>query len=88
MKDENGMRELTIRSNRAEREQLLVSVGDTGIGLPLQQVDQIFHAFFTTKLGTGMGLSISRSIVEAHGGRSWAAANTSHSATFFLTLPT
>ena len=75
MKDVDGARELAIQSQRAENEQLLVSVSDTGVGLPPQQADQIFNAFFTTKPhGTGMGLRISRSIVESHGGRLWAAA--------------
>jgi C4-dicarboxylate-specific signal transduction histidine kinase len=65
MKDLDGSRELAIKSQRAENKQLMVSVSDTGVGLPLQQADQIFNAFFTTKFhGTGMGLSISRSIVE------------------------
>ena len=76
MKDLDGSRELAIKSERAENEQLMVSVSDTGVGLPLQQADQIFNAFFTTKFhGTGMGLSISRSIVESHSGRLWAADN-------------
>jgi signal transduction histidine kinase len=66
-----------------------VSVSDTGVGLPPQEVDQIFNAFFTTKPhGTGMGLRISRSIVESHGGRLWATANSGRGATFHLTLPT
>jgi signal transduction histidine kinase len=57
--------------------------------LPAQQTDQIFNAFFTTKpQGTGMGLRISRSIVESHGGRLWAAANSSRGATFHFTLST
>ncbi|HXM21849.1 MAG TPA: ATP-binding protein [Terriglobales bacterium] len=61
MKDVDGTREFTIKSQRAENEQLMVSVGDTGVGLPSQQADQIFNAFFTTKHhGTGMGLRISR----------------------------
>ena len=89
MKDVDGTRELAIKSQRAENEQLMVSVSDTGVGLPPQQTDQIFNAFFTTKLhGTGMGLSISRSIVESHGGRLWAADNSPRGASFYLTLPT
>jgi PAS domain S-box-containing protein len=89
MKDADGTRELTIKSERAENEHIQVSVSDTGVGLPQEQADQIFNAFFTTKAqGTGMGLSISRSIVESHGGRLWAAANSGRGATFHLTLPT
>ena len=66
-----------------------MSVSDTGVGLPQQQADQIFKAFFTTKLqGTGMGLSISRSIVESHGGRLWAAENSPRGASFHFALPT
>jgi PAS domain S-box-containing protein len=88
MKDVDGMRELAIESRRAENEQLRVSVNDTGVGLPTQHADQIFDAFFTTKpQGTGMGLSISRSIVESHGGRLWAADNSPHGAIFSFTLP-
>jgi len=65
----------------------MVSVSDTGIGLP-QQADQIFKAFFTTKSqGTGMGLSISRSIIDSHGGRLWAADNSPRGASFYFTLP-
>src|SRR5437879_3639468 len=89
MKDADGTRELAITSKRTEDEQLLISVSDTGVGLPAQQADKIFNAFFTTKLhGTGMGLSISRSIVESHGGRLWAADNSPHGASFHFTLPT
>jgi len=89
MKDVEGMRELAISSQRAEHGQLMVCVSDTGVGLPPQQADQIFHAFFTTKLhGTGMGLSISRSIVESHSGRLWAADNSPRGAIFHVTLPT
>jgi signal transduction histidine kinase len=89
MKDADGTRELIVNSQRAENEQLLVSVSDTGVGLPPQQASQIFDAFFTTKLhGTGMGLSISRSIVESHGGRLWAADKSPRGASFHLTLPT
>jgi C4-dicarboxylate-specific signal transduction histidine kinase len=84
----DGMRQLTIRSQQAEDGQLLVSVSDTGAGLPPEQAEQIFNPFFTTKpQGTGMGLPISRSIMESHGGRLWAANNSSRGATFHLTLP-
>jgi C4-dicarboxylate-specific signal transduction histidine kinase len=89
MRDVDGTRELTIKSQRTENEQVLVTVSDTGVGLPAQQADRIFQAFFTTKShGTGMGLSISRSIVESHGGRLWAAENSPRGASFRLTLPT
>jgi PAS domain S-box-containing protein len=88
MKDVNGTRELVIKSQRSENEQVLVSVSDTGAGLPPQQAEQIFDAFFTTKPhGTGMGLRISRSIIESHGGRLWAADNSPRGASFYLTLP-
>jgi PAS domain S-box-containing protein len=89
MKDVDGTRELTINSQRGENEHLVVSVSDTGVGLPPQRADQIFNAFFTTKPhGTGMGLRISRSIVESHGGRLWAADNSPRGASFCFTLPT
>ncbi len=88
MKDVEGTRELSIKSQPAENEQLLISVSDTGPGLPPQQADQIFNAFFTTKPhGTGMGLRISRSIIESHGGRLWAADNSPRGASFCFTLP-
>jgi len=88
MKDVDGTREMAIKSRRAENEQLQVSVSDTGVGLPSQQADQIFNPFFTTKPhGTGMGLRISRSIIESHGGRLWAADNSPRGATFQFTLP-
>src|SRR6267142_453041 len=88
MNDVDGTRELAIKSRRAENEQLMVSVSDTGVGLPLQQANQIFDAFFTTKVhGTGMGLSISRSIVASHNGRLWAAHNSPRGASFHLILP-
>jgi signal transduction histidine kinase len=86
MKDTNG--EVTITSKRTADGQLLVSVSDTGIGLPVAEVDRIFEAFFTTKeQGTGIGLSISRRIIESHGGRLWASANAERGATFQFTLP-
>jgi NO-binding membrane sensor protein with MHYT domain len=89
MKDVQGPRELAIKSQRAENEHLMVSVSDTGVGLPPQQAEQIFNAFVSTKLhGTGMGLSISRSIIESHSGRLWAADNSPRGASFHLILPT
>jgi NO-binding membrane sensor protein with MHYT domain len=89
MRDVDGTRELAIKSQQAENEQLMVSVSDTGVGLPPQLADQIFNAFVTTKLdGTGMGLSICRSIVESHNGRLWAAENSPRGASFHLSLPT
>jgi PAS domain S-box-containing protein len=88
MKDVEGTRELIINSQRTENEQLMVSVVDTGVGLPPHQADRIFEAFFSTKAhGTGMGLRISRSIVESHGGRLWATDNSPSGANFCFTLP-
>ena len=89
MKQVDGTRELAISSQQPEKEQVVVSVADTGVGLPPHQAEQIFNAFFTTKPhGTGMGLRISRSILESHGGRLWAADNPPRGATFYFTLPT
>jgi signal transduction histidine kinase len=86
MQDEGG--ELTVKSQLEQDRQLLFSVSDTGPGLPAENVDKIFSAFFTTKSkGSGMGLAISRSIVESHGGRLWATANDGQGATFYFTLP-
>jgi PAS domain S-box-containing protein len=80
--------ELSIKSQLAEDGQLLISVTDTGVGLPIGKANQIFNAFFTSKpQGTGLGLAIARSIVESHGGRIWAAANSGRGATFNFTLP-
>jgi len=88
MKDVAGTRELFIRSESTEHHHLMISVSDTGVGLPSQQTNQIFDAFFTTKPhGIGMGLRISRSIVESHGGRLWAADNSPCGACFYFTLP-
>ena len=88
MKEVNGTHELTVQSQRGEDGQVLISVTDTGIGLPPQQADKIFDAFFTTKPhGTGIGLRISRSIVGAHGGRLWAADHPPRGARFSFTLP-
>jgi PAS domain S-box-containing protein len=79
--------ELTIKSE-VDDGQLLISVSDTGVGLPPEQAEEIFKAFFTTKdKGTGMGLPISRSIIESHGGRLWAASASGRGAAFHFTLP-
>jgi signal transduction histidine kinase len=87
MKDADEKREVVIKSQWAENEHIMVSVSDTGKGLPPQQTDQIFNAFFTTKPhGTGMGLRICRSIVESHGGRLWAADNYPRGASFCFTI--
>jgi signal transduction histidine kinase len=89
IKDAGGTREIAIRSQRTENEEVVVSVTDSGVGLPSQQTEQIFNAFFTTKPhGTGMGLRISRSIIESHGGRLWAADSSPRGASFCFTLPT
>jgi PAS domain S-box-containing protein len=86
MRDKAG--ELRIKSQMTEDRKLLVSIADTGVGLPIGRSDQIFDAFFTTKpQGTGLGLAITRSIIESHGGRVWAAANTGPGTTFQFTLP-
>jgi signal transduction histidine kinase/PAS domain-containing protein len=88
MKDMGTAGELIIRSQRDDNGHLLISVGDTGAGLQPEQVEQVFNAFYTTKAqGTGMGLSISRSIIESHGGRLWASPNPGRGATFQFTLP-
>ncbi len=86
MKDTGG--ELTIRSRANPEGRLIVSISDTGIGLPAQSTEKIFDPFHTTKpQGTGMGLTITRSIVESYGGRVWATANERAGATFHFVLP-
>lgn len=86
MKETAG--ELAIKSQLSDDGQLLISVSDTGVGLPAEKPEQIFEAFYTTKSqGTGMGLAITRSIIEAHGGRLWASANPGGGATFHFILP-
>jgi PAS domain S-box-containing protein len=86
MKDTGGV--LTVNSQLGEDGQIEISVNDTGPGLPPGKADQIFDAFFTTKpQGSGMGLAISKSIVESHGGRIWANGNGGRGATFHFTLP-
>jgi PAS domain S-box-containing protein len=88
MHEMNAARDLTIKSQRNPEDQLLVSVSDNGVGLPPQHADKIFDAFFTTKSqGTGMGLPISRSIIESHGGSLWASRNSERGTTFQFTLP-
>jgi PAS domain S-box-containing protein len=87
MKETGGV--LTVMTGRGEGGQVLISVSDTGVGLPAGRADEIFNAFFTTKpQGSGMGLAISRSIVESHGGRLWATSHDGRGATFHFTLPT
>jgi C4-dicarboxylate-specific signal transduction histidine kinase len=85
----DGPRELLVRSGIDESQRVLVVVRDSGPGLDLQSLERLFDAFYTTKPhGLGMGLAISRSIIEAHGGRLWATANEDRGATFQFTLPT
>ena len=87
MKETGGV--LTVMTKLGLDSQLLISVSDTGVGLPKEKSEEIFDAFFTTKpQGSGMGLSITRSIVESHGGRLWATPNNGRGATFHFTLPT
>jgi signal transduction histidine kinase len=86
MKETGGA--LTIKTGQGDGGQVLISVSDTGIGLPAGRADEIFNAFFTTKpQGSGMGLAISRSIVESHGGRLWATSHDGRGATFHFNLP-
>jgi PAS domain S-box-containing protein len=85
MKDAGG--ELTLTSKRTEDGHVLISVSDAGIGLPVHEAERIYDAFFTTKpQGTGMGLSISRRIIESHGGRLWESSNSGRGATFQFSL--
>jgi C4-dicarboxylate-specific signal transduction histidine kinase len=84
---EERARDLVIRTHRAEREEVRVEVIDAGIGIDPEKLHKIFDAFYTTKVGgMGMGLSISRSIIENHGGRLSAKANDGHGATFQFTV--
>jgi signal transduction histidine kinase len=81
-------RDILIRSQRDDANEVLVAVRDSGLGIYSENADRLFNAFFTTKpSGMGMGLSISRSIIAAHGGRLWAAPNADHGATFQFSLP-
>jgi signal transduction histidine kinase len=86
MKDTGG--QLTVRARPDPEAQLVISISDTGVGLPAESSERMFEAFHTTKpQGTGMGLAITRSIVESHGGRIWATANQGVGATFHFTIP-
>ncbi len=86
MKDHRGT--LSLKSERTEDGQLMASLSNSGVGLPVEEPDRVFEAFFTTKPhGTGTGLSISRRIIESHGGRLWASPNAGRGATFYFTLP-
>jgi len=83
-----GNGDLTIKSQQHDNRQLLISVCDTGAGLEPQFAEQVFNAFFSSKpQGTGMGLAISRSIIESHGGRLWVTSNSGPGAIFQFTLP-
>jgi signal transduction histidine kinase len=83
-----GSRELLISTSEVELGSVLVAVSDSGPGLPQTNPERLFEAFYTTKSdGLGMGLSICRSIVEAHGGRLWATRNEPHGAVFCVMLP-
>ena len=86
MKETGGV--LSVKTGRRDGGQVLISVSDMGVGLPAGRADEVFNAFFTTKpQGSGMGLAISRSIVESHGGRLWATSNDGRGATVHFTLP-
>jgi PAS domain S-box-containing protein len=81
-------RRLVVCSREQDGDHVVVTVQDAGVGFDPSKADQLFNAFFTTKPGgMGMGLSISRSIIEAHGGKFWATANADHGATFHFALP-
>ncbi len=80
--------ELRITSQFAQDGQLQISVTDAGVGLPVDNPEKMFNAFFTTKTqGTGLGLAITRSVIQSHGGRIWATANSGAGASFHFTLP-
>ena len=85
---EEGPRELSISTERTDENGVLVAVRDSGPGIDAKHLDRVFEAFYTTKSsGLGMGLSICRSIIDAHGGRLWAEANELRGAVFQFTLP-
>jgi signal transduction histidine kinase len=83
-----GSHELVVTSEKSEPDQVLVAVSDSGVGIDPDKLDKLFQPFFTTKSsGMGMGLSISRSIIEAHGGRLWAVRHEGPGATFKFSVP-
>jgi signal transduction histidine kinase len=85
---ETGARELLISTEQTEPNGVLVAVRDSGPGINPTHLEQVFEAFYTTKpSGTGMGLSVCRSIINAHGGRLWAEANQPRGAVFWFTWP-
>jgi C4-dicarboxylate-specific signal transduction histidine kinase len=87
-RQEEHSKELILVSRREGPHDIVISVRDSGEGIPAHQLDQLFQPFFTTKPGgIGMGLAICRSIVEAHGGRIWATSNVNHGADFQFSLP-
>src|SRR5262249_59943586 len=88
MKNMHTPGKLTVKSQQDDSGQLLISVMDTGVGVPPEKTEKIFDAFFTSKpQGTGMGLPISRAIIVSHGGRLWAVSNPESGTTFHFTLP-
>ena len=88
MKNLETERDLWIETRRLPNDEVLVNVRDSGTGIPPDRIEEIFNAFYTTKsTGTGLGLRISRSIVELHGGKLWAANNNPRGAVFSFTLP-
>ncbi len=88
LEDSKGVREILIRTKRLDAETIIVEVKDSGCGIPAQNIPKLFTHFFTSKPdGLGMGLSISRSIVEAHGGRLDVKNNPDRGATFYFTIP-
>ena len=85
---EDGLGKLVVRASKDEPDVVTISVRDSGIGIDEKNKDCIFDAFFSTKSqGLGMGLSISRSIIEEHGGRMWVTQNPDQGATFSFTVP-
>jgi hypothetical protein len=86
---DSGPRKLSISTEQEPTQEIAVTVRDSGPGIDREHMDRIFQAFYTTKSsGVGMGLAISRSIIEAHAGRLWAEANKPRGAAFRFTLPT